>query len=229
LTHAGIANDVRIRPEYVDAQAIEEQGPDLLLRGVDAVLVPGGFGARGTEGKITAIRWARENRVPFFGICMGMQLALVEYARSILGLEKANSLELDPRTPHPVLVPIDPPPNEKGMRLGAHPIRLVEGTLARKLYGEEEVAERYRHRYVFNEEYRERFQEAGLVFSGIEPSKDRVEVVELPEHPHFLGIQAHPEFKSKPMAPHPLFIGFVDAALKFRDAKTSAPSKLVPV
>jgi CTP synthase len=229
LTHAGIANDVRIRPEYVDAHAIEVQGPELLLRGVDAVLVPGGFGVRGTEGKIAAIRWARENRVPFFGICMGMQLALVEYARSVLRLEKANSLELDERTPDPILVPIDPPPNEKGMRLGAHPIRLAEGTLARALYGEEEIAERYRHRYEFNEKYRERFRKAGMVVSGVEPSRNRVEVVELPDHPHFLGIQAHPEFKSKPMAPHPLFIGFVDAAMKFRDARSSTSSKLVPV
>ncbi|MFO7155557.1 MAG: CTP synthase [Pseudomonadota bacterium] len=229
LTHAGIVGDVRIRPEYVDAQAIEAQGPDLLLRGVDAVLVPGGFGPRGMEGKIRAIRWARENRVPFLGICMGMQLALVEFARSILGLEKANSLELDERTPHPIIVPIAPPPNEKGMRLGAHPIRLIEGTLARSLYGEEEVSERFRHRYEFNEEYRERFEKAGMVVSGVEPSSSRVEIVELPEHPHFLAIQAHPEFKSRPMAPHPLFIGFIDAAVKYRDTREEKPSRLVPV
>ncbi len=229
LTHAGIANDVRIRLEYVDAEDLEAQGPDLLLRGLDAILVPGGFGARGTEGKITAIRWARTNQVPFLGICMGMQLAAVEYARSVLGLEKANSLEFDARTPDPVIVPLDPPPNEKGMRLGAYPCKLEEGTLARRLYDAEEISERHRNRYEFNLKYKERFEAAGMIFSGTEPTSGLVEILELPDHPYFLGIQAHPEFRSKPMLPHPLFIGLVDAALEHRDKKEEKPSKLVPV
>lgn len=232
LTHAGIEVDVKIQPEYVDAEAIESQGPDLLLRDLDAILVPGGFGARGTEGKIAAIRWAREKKVPFFGICMGMQLAAVEYGRNVLGLEKANSLEFDERTPDPVVIPLDPPPNEKGMRLGAYPCKLKKGTLARKLYGAEEISERHRNRYEFNNAYRKRFEEAGMVFSGIEPNLDLVEILELPSHPHFLAIQAHPEFRSKPILPHPLFVGFVEASLKHRDQKAALPeksSKLVPV
>lgn len=229
LTHAGIANDVRIRLEYVDAEELEKEGPELHLRNVDAVLVPGGFGARGTEGKIAAIRWARQERIPFLGICMGMQLAAVEFARSVLGLEKSNSQEFDERTPEPVIIPLDPPPNEKGMRLGAYPCRLKEGSLARRLYDAEEISERHRNRFEFNHAYQERFEEAGMVFSGVEPASGLIEILELPDHPYFLGIQAHPEFRSKPMQPHPLFIGLVDAAMEYRDQKGSKPSKLVPV
>src|SRR5690606_29065868 len=229
LTHAGADRDVRIRPEFVDAEAIEKQGPDLLLQGVDAILVPGGFGARGTEGKIAAIRWARERKVPFLGISLGMQLAAVEYARAVLGLEKANSLEFDPRTHDPIVVPLDPPPNPKGMRLGAHPCRLQPGTLAHKLYGVDEIAERHRNRYELNNAYRKRLEKAGMVFSGLEPSQGLIEILELPDHPFFLGIQAHPEFRSKPMLPHPLFVGLVEAALAYREQKEPATSNVVPV
>jgi CTP synthase len=229
LTHAGIANDVRIRHVYVDSSDVEERGPEALLRDVDAVLVPGGFGAKGTEGKIAAIRWAREQKVPFFGICLGMQLAVVEYARTMLGLERANSVELDERTPDPVVIPLADPPEGKGMRLGAYLCALKEGSLVRRLYGVPEVSERHRHRYEFNNDYRKRLEEAGLVVSGVHEASGLVEVVEVADHPHFLAIQAHPEFKSKPTAPHPLFVAFVGAAMQQRDKREATPSNVVPV
>ncbi|HEY0839246.1 MAG TPA: CTP synthase, partial [Vulgatibacter sp.] len=233
LTHGGVANDVRVKLHLIDAADIEKSSAEKELGSVDALLVPGGFGVRGTEGKISAIRFARERGLPFFGICLGMQMAVIEYARTVLGLEKANSAEFDERTPHPVVTLMESQQgvSEKGgtMRLGAYACALKEGTRARALYGEETVYERHRHRYEFNNAYRARFEEAGLVFSGINPERDLVEMIELQDHPHFIACQAHPEFKSKPTSPHPLFVGFVRAAMEERDRKAAQPSNVVPV
>ncbi len=233
LTHGGIANDVRVKLQFVDSTEIEEQGAERLLAGVDGVLVPGGFGIRGTEGKIAAVRYAREKKVPFFGICLGLQMAVIEYGRNVLGLEAANSLEFDEQTPHAVVVLLDSQKGvkEKGgtMRLGSYACHLKEGTLARKLYGAPVVHERHRHRYEFNNDYRDRFQRAGMVFSGLNPELDLVEMIELADHPHFIGCQSHPEFKSKPTAPHPLFSGFIRASAEHRDHRLAQPSNVVPV
>jgi CTP synthase len=223
LLHGGIANEVRANLSFVDSQEVEAKGPDALLKDVDAILVPGGFGVRGTEGKIAAVRYAREKKKPFFGICLGLQMAVVEYARSVLGLAGANSLEFDERTPHPVITLMESQVNlaEKGgtMRLGSYKCALKAGSLAQRLYGQSEVIERHRHRYEVNNQYRARLAEAGLVFSGQNPELNLVEMVELSDHPFFVSCQFHPEFKSKPFAPHPLFSGFVRAALESRSAK----------
>jgi len=188
---------------------------------VDAVLVPGGFGVRGTEGKIAAVRYAREQKVPFFGICLGLQMAVVEFARDVLGLANANSVEFDERTPHPVISLLESQAQvqDKGgtMRLGAYGCVLKSGTLAARLYGKDEISERHRHRYEVNNAYRSRLSDGGLVVSGHNAELNLVEMIELPDHPYFIGCQFHPEFKSKPFAPHPLFSGFIRAALERRD------------
>ncbi len=221
LMHGGIANDVRVTLKYVDSQEVESQGPQALLGDVDAVLVPGGFGVRGTEGKIAAVRYARERKVPFFGICLGLQMAVVEFSRDVLGLANANSVEFDERTPHPVisLMESQVQVQDKGgtMRLGAYGCALKSGTLAARLYGKDEVSERHRHRYEVNNGYRSRLSDGGLVVSGHNSELNLVEMIELPDHPYFVGCQFHPEFKSKPFAPHPLFSGFIRAALEHRD------------
>jgi CTP synthase len=224
LVHGGIANDCKVRLVFIDAGKIEE-GDLAMLDQVDAILVPGGFGVRGTEGKVLAVRHARERRVPFFGICLGLQMATIEYARNVLGLERANSLEFDEATPHPVVTLMD---SQKGvadkggtMRLGTYACKLEKGTKARELYGQDLVQERHRHRFEFNNAYRERFEKAGLMISGTNPELGLVEMIELPNHPHFVGCQFHPEFKSKPFRPHPLFAGFVRAAMAHRDARAS--------
>ncbi len=200
-----------------------EEGGLSALDGVDAILVPGGFGVRGTEGKILAVRHAREHGVPFFGICLGLQMAVIEFARDVLGLEGANSLEFDETTPHPVVTIMASQVGvaDKGgtMRLGSYACRLREGTRARALYGADIVHERHRHRFEFNNAYRTRFEEAGMVFSGVNPDLDLVEMIELPGHPYFVGCQFHPEFKSKPFRPHPIFAGFVAAGMAHRDAR----------
>ena len=218
LVHGGMGNDCHVDMEYIDSEQIEEHGPESLLSGVDAVLVPGGFGDRGTEGKIQVIGYARLNKIPFFGICLGMQLAVVEYARAVAGLEGANSSEFDKDSPHAV---IDLMPEQRGvtkkgatMRLGAYPCVLVPGTVAAEAYGTIEISERHRHRYEFSNEYRDKLVEAGLVLSGTSPDKRLVEMVELKDHPFFVGCQFHPEFKSRPASPHPLFARFVKAALE---------------
>ncbi|RPF47062.1 CTP synthase [Thermodesulfitimonas autotrophica] len=215
--HAGIAHNAKVNVRMVNAEELERKEPALLLAGVGGILVPGGFGERGTEGKIRAIRFAREKHIPFLGICLGMQLAVVEFARSVLGLEGANSAEFDPATLHPV---IDLLPEQKGvtnlggtMRLGRYPCRVVPGSLAYRAYGTAEVWERHRHRYEFNNAYREAFTRAGLTCSGISPDGRLVEIVELRDHPWFLATQFHPEFRSRPSRPHPLFRDFVGAAL----------------
>jgi CTP synthase len=222
LVHAGIANDARVRHEFIDSSRLEE-GDVSALDHVDGILVPGGFGVRGTEGKIFAVRHARERKIPFFGICLGLQMAVIEFARDVLGLDGANSLEFDDKTQHPVvtLMASQIGVEEKGgtMRLGSYACKLKDGTKARELYAADFIHERHRHRYEFNNSYRQQFESAGLVFSGMNPDLGLVEMIELNNHPHFLGCQFHPEFKSKPFQPHPLFAGFIAAALVHRDAR----------
>ncbi len=223
LVHGGLANDVSVQLEYIDSEQIE-RGNTGGLSGLDAILVPGGFGDRGVEGKITAIRHARENGLPYFGICLGMQLAVIEFARNVAGLEGASSTEFGDKPREPVidLMPDQRDVEDKGgtMRLGAYPCKLSSGSRAEQIYGQTNISERHRHRFEFNNAYRERLIQAGLVLSGTSPDERLVEMVELPEHPHFLGCQFHPEFKSRPHAPHPLFSSFVRAAVRHRDQIT---------
>ena len=204
--------------QYVDAETVTEDNAAQLLAGAQGILIPGGFGNRGLDGKLAAIHYARTHRAPLLGICLGMQLAVVEFARHVLGYQDAHSSEADPATTHPV---IDLMPDQVGnrlggtLRLGAYPCAIQPGTLANRLYGKSEILERHRHRYEFNNAYRIPFQEAGMVFSGINPQRDLVEIAELPDHPFFIGVQFHPEFQSRPDRPHPLFLGFVAAALAY--------------
>lgn len=228
LIHGGIGNDAKVNLKYVDSEQMERESPEHLLQGADGILVPGGFGTRGIEGKIKAIQFAREKNTPFFGICLGMQCAVIEIARHCAGLKGANSTEFNPQTRHPIIYLLEEwtdrnqvvqkrdPHTSKGgtMRLGAYPCRLEDGSLALKAYGKKLISERHRHRYEFNNAYLKVLGKAGLKFSGISPDKELVEIVELKGHPWFLGCQFHPEFKSKPMDPHPLFREFVQASLK---------------
>ena len=227
LAHAGIANDIEIKIRKIKAEDILEQGVGV-LEGVDGVLVPGGFGERGMDGKIAAIQWARENGVPFFGICLGLQCAVIEFARNVLNLEGAHSIEHSPHTHDPVihLMPSQEKIKDKGgtMRLGAYDCTLLEGTRSHELYGTLAISERHRHRYEYNNDYRERLEAAGLVASGVHPELNLVEIVELPDHPFFIGVQFHPEFQSKPLQPHPIFRGFVAAAREH----AGRPGDLVP-
>ena len=227
LVHGGIANDVRVELDCIEAEKIEQEEWETSLKQADGILIPGGFGDRGSEGKITAIRYARENRIPFFGICLGMQMAVVEFARHVCGLEGANSSEFDLQTSHPVihLMAEQKAIDTKGgtMRLGTYPCVLQNETLAAKLYGREKIDERHRHRYEFNNNYRAEFGAKGMVLSGLSPDSSLVEIVELKGHPWFLGCQFHPEFKSRPMSSHPLFRGFIEAALANRRAVTETP------
>jgi CTP synthase len=220
LSHAGIANHAKIELRKIRAEDVLERGFEV-LEGVDGLLIPGGFGERGLEGKIAAVRWARENGVPFFGICLGLQCAVIEFARNVLGLAEAHTVEYTLATPDPVihLLPDQHGVADKGatMRLGAYECRLSEDSLAHKLHGTTTLFERHRHRYEVNNDYRERFEAAGLVPSGINPELNVVEIMEIPEHPFFLGVQYHPEFKSSPLSPHPIFRGFVAAALIRRE------------
>jgi CTP synthase len=229
LAHAGIANHARVAIRKVRAEDVLDRGLGL-LEGADGVLVPGGFGERGLEGKIAAIRWARENCVPFFGICLGLQCAVIEFARNVLGLADAHTLEYTPSTPHPVihLLPTQAGVSDKGgtMRLGAYDCHLSAGSLAQRLYGTTLVSERHRHRYEVNNSYRARFAAAGLVPSGVNPELDVVEIMELSGHPFFVGVQFHPEFKSSPLRPHPIFRGFVAAALTRRARLDSAAGRV---
>ena len=216
LRHACIAQDASLDLHWVCAEQIETDGTDALLRGMDAVVVPGGFGSRGVDGKIAAIRWAREQRVPFLGLCLGMQTAVIEWARNQAGLLEATSEELDPSSPHPVihLLPEQKDVVDLGgtMRLGVYPCRIAPETLAERLYGEQVVYERHRHRFEFNNAYRNLFLEAGYVVSGTSPDGRLVELIELKGHPFFTACQYHPEFLSRPGRPHPLFRGLIEAA-----------------
>jgi CTP synthase len=233
LAHGGIANDSKVELRYVDSEEIDASSVASLLGGVDAVLIPGGFGSRGIEGKILAIRHARENNIPFFGICLGLQLAVVEYLRHVGGIPEAHSAEFAPQSTHPVVHMMDAQRRvvDLGgtMRLGTYPCTLREGSRARQIYGATEITERHRHRYEVNPAYHSRLVESGMVISGTSPDGQLVEMVEVPSHPYFVACQFHPEFKSRPLAPHPLFTAFVLAALERRarvghDATATGPS-----
>jgi CTP synthase len=231
LRHGGFANGCRVNLTFVDSETIDAANVAEKLAGADGILVPGGFGPRGVEGKIAAARFARERRIPYFGICLGMQIAVIEFARHVAGLGGAHSSEFDPTCADPVIYlmrewfdersgtlqrrDVD---SEKGgtMRLGAYPCELAEGSLARQAYGTARISERHRHRYEFNNAYLERLEQQGLRISGTSPNRELVEIVELEDHPWFLGCQFHPEFKSRPMEPHPLFSAFVGAAFRQR-------------
>jgi len=217
LTHAGAANDCGVKIRRLDSGDIEKDGPAAHLAGVDGVLIPGGFGDRGIEGKVKAAQFARENGIPYFGLCLGMQIATIEFARNVCQLDRANSIEFDKGSPHPVICLMENQKDvtEKGatMRLGTWEAKLREGSKARELYGEDSVNERHRHRYEFNPHYKEQLEAAGLIVSGTSPDGTLAEIVEIPEHPFFLAVQFHPEFQSMPQQPHPLFKGFVAAAL----------------
>jgi len=224
LTHGGLPYKSAVDIEYIDAEEIAAKGPGATLEEFDALLVPGGFGQRGSEGKIAAIQWAREHQLPFLGICLGMQMAVVEFARNVAGMGNAQSGEFDPNGDHKVIDLMDEQEGivDKGgtMRLGAYDCHLVQGTLASRIYGQADISERHRHRFEFNNAFRDQLVKAGLVLSGLSPDGTLVEMVELPQdkHPFFVGCQFHPEFKSRPTAPHPLFSSLVAAALERRQA-----------
>jgi CTP synthase len=222
IVHGGIANDCQVTIKSVDAEKVERDGPKVHLGDATGILVPGGFGSRGIEGKVAAITYAREELIPFFGICLGMQCAVIEFARNCCGLAGANSREFDPHTPHAV---IDLLPEQRSitnlggtMRLGAYPCRLVSPSMAQRAYGTEEISERHRHRYEVNNDHREILERQGLALSGFSPDGNLVEMVELPSHPWFVGCQFHPEFKSRPRRPHPLFREFIRASLAHQEA-----------
>lgn len=217
ITHAGIANDCSVTIKRLDAESLENPEGLEVLKSLHGILVPGGFGDRGTEGKIAAVRFARENNIPYFGLCLGLQIAVIEYARNVLGLADANSLEFEPDTPNPVINLMEEQKEvvDKGgtMRLGSYECKVKPGTNAFAAYGEESVRERHRHRYEVNNEYVPQLEAAGLVISGVNPKRNLVEMIELKEHPWFLAVQSHPEFLSKPNKAHPLFEAFVGAAI----------------
>jgi len=227
LVHGGIANECRVEIDYVDSEKIEPDNLPAEVENADGILVPMGFGPRGTEGKIAAVRYAREEKIPFLGICFGMQMAVIEYARHVCGLEGANSVEVDEATKHPV---IDLMTAQRGvtlkggtMRLGAYPCALADDTLALRLYGKRNIKERHRHRYEFNNEYRETLEKHGLVLSGRSPDGTLVEIIELRDHPFFIASQFHPEFKSRPLDCHPMFKGFIRAALQHKAERNRTP------
>jgi CTP synthase len=223
LDHAGIALSTRVAVRRVDSEEIEREGAERVLSGVDGVLVPGGFGYRGIPGKLEAVRFAREKQIPFFGICLGLQCAVIEFAQNVVGLEDANTTEIDHNCRHPVVCLLDEQYDITHlggtMRLGLYPCVLAEDSLAQRAYGSPMVHERHRHRYEFNNQYRRQFQEHGMAFSGTSPDGQLIEVIELPGHPWFLAVQCHPEFRSKPTQAHPLFRSFVRAALERREAR----------
>jgi len=216
LTHAAASQDCGIDLKLIDAETLQD-GVDGQLKDVAGVLIPGGFGERGVEGKIRAARFAREHKVPYLGLCLGMQVATIEFARNVCGIEKANSTEFDKDGPDPVICLLEEQRDvqNKGasMRLGTWPTKITRGTLAEKLYGNNEVLERHRHRYEFNMSYRERMKEKGFTISGTSPDGSLAELIELRDHPYFLACQYHPEFQSRPNKPHPLFRGFIQACL----------------
>jgi len=224
LIHGGIGNDCRVHLKHIDSEEIERIGAAPVLEGLDAILVAPGFGSRGIEGKIEAVRYAREQGKPFFGICLGMQVAVIEFARNVAGLKGANSTEFDTRAAYPVVdfLPDQRNVTDKGatMRLGSYPCVLTAGTLAAAAYGTREIQERHRHRYEVNNDYTEALVSKGLRISGTSPDRHLVEMIELPGHPYFVGCQFHPEFKSRPQTPHPLFQAFIAAALRERLSKS---------
>ena len=223
LRHAGYALNTHIRIRWIDSETLTEASCNEMLDDLDGIIVPGGFGSRGIDGMILAARYARENGIPYFGICLGMQIAVIEYARDVLGLDGANSTEFNESTLYPVINIMDDQKDivDKGatMRLGSYECALVEGSRASKAYGQKSVRERHRHRFEFNNAYRKRLEDAGLVVAGINPKRNLVEIVEVKDHPWMVGVQFHPEFQSKPSKPHPLFCAFVGEALKRAAAK----------
>lgn len=224
FVHAGVENDVEVKVAWVDTEKIEREGPGAHLSGIHGILVPGGFGDRGIEGKIAAIRYARENGIPFLGICLGLQVAVIEFARNVCKLDHANSTEFDQDTPHPVIdLMLEQRSRTKmggTMRLGAYPCRITEGSLAHRLYGILEISERHRHRYEVNNSYRRMLEERGMTISGMSPDGELIEMIELPNHPFFIACQFHPELKSRPNRAHPLFRGLVAAAKEFKRARS---------
>ena len=223
LAHAGVGNDCSVKILRIDSEDVERDGAEKYLSDADGILIPGGFGDRGIEGKILAAKYARENKIPYFGICLGMQIAVIEYARDVLELDGANSTEFNESTLYPVINLMDDQKDivDKGatMRLGSYECALVEGSRAGKAYGQKSGRERHRHRFEFNNAYRKRLEDAGLVVAGINPKRNLVEIVEVKDHPWMVGVQFHPEFQSKPSKPHPLFCAFVGEALKRAAAK----------
>ena len=226
IDHAGMHHQAQVRIGRIQSADIEREGAERLLSGYHGILVPGGFGERGIEGKVQAIRFARERGIPFFGICLGMQCAVIEYGRNVVGLEGAHSSEFDKDTGHPVICLLDEQQNvtQMGgtMRLGSQPTKLDPDSIAGKAYGSESVDERHRHRYEFNHTYRQQFEANGMQFSGTSPGGGLVEIVEVPDHPWFLAVQFHPEFKSKPLQSHPIFAGFVGAAIQRHGNRASS-------
>jgi len=226
ITHGGVANGVTVKVDWVDSERIEMDGPEALLGSSHGILIPGGFGDRGTEGMVQAARYARERGLPFFGICLGMQCAVIEFARDVIGLSRADSSEFDPETPHPVIGLLESQHGvtKKGgtMRLGAYRCALTPGSRAGDAYRAPEVSERHRHRYEFNNDYLSRFEEKGMRVTGLYPELSLVEIVELPDHPWFIGVQFHPELRSRPDQPHPLFRGFIRAANEERLRRAGA-------
>ncbi len=235
LRHGGIPNDCRVNLKFIDSEKLEKTNCKEIIKDVDGILVPGGFGSRGIDGKICAAKYAREEKIPYFGICLGMQIAVIEFARNVAAMANANSQEFDKNTPYPVIylmtewyddktgtVQQRDTTSDKGgtMRLGAYPCMIKEGTLAHKAYGISDISERHRHRYEFNNMFIDRLEEKGLVISGTSPDAELVEIVEIEDHPWYLGCQFHPEFKSSPMDPHPLFREFIRASLAYSKARS---------
>ncbi len=229
IKHGGFANDCAIKIVYVDSEEVEKTSAEETIKNatagetIDAILIPGGFGSRGSEGKIAAVKYARENNVPFLGICLGLQMAVIEYARDIANIQGATSEEFDEKAKHQVIHIMEHQKSvqTKGatMRLGSYPCAIKSGTLANKIYGKGNVSERHRHRFEVNNTYRAQLERSGLICSGLSPDGNLVEIIELKDHPFFIGVQFHPEFKSTPQKPHPLFKSFVTAALSHRDAR----------
>lgn len=234
LYHSAVSSDCAVEITYIDSEEIEKEGIESIIdqhmqtKPIDAILIPGGFGERGSEGKISAARYARENLIPYFGICLGLQIAVIEYARNMAGIVGATSAEFNPHSENTVIDIMDSQKkvDRKGasMRLGAYPCTLKDGTLSRKIYGVDEISERHRHRFEVNNAYRDRLEKSGLVFSGTSPNNQLVEMIELTDHPWFIGVQFHPEFKSTPRNPHPLFKSFIHAALVQRDSRRQGQS-----
>jgi CTP synthase len=232
LDHAGVQHAAQVRVGRIHSEEIEREGPERLLSGYHGLLVPGGFGERGIEGKVEAIRFARERGVPFLGICLGMQCAVIEFARNVVQLDGAHSSEFNKDTPHPVICLLDDQRNitYKGgtMRLGSQPARLDSTSKAFECYGTDSIQERHRHRYEFNNSYRQQFEAHGMTFAGTSPDGSLVEIIELADHPWFVAVQFHPEFKSQPTAAHPLFAGFIEAAIQRRASRVDRTQEVNP-
>ncbi len=229
MRDAGYHIGANVEVSYIDSETVKAKNAKEILSAYDGIIIPGAFGSRGTDGMIETVRYARENNVPYLGICMGMQIACIEIARDVLGIRDASSLEFDPETKNPIITFLDGQSeniNRGGtLRLGNNDCALTENTLAHQLYGQKNIVERHRHRYEFNNKYKEMFEQNNVVFSGIQLAKNLMEIIEIPKHPYFIGAQFHPEFKSRPNAPHPLFTGLVRASLENRKQSSAKKSK----